>query len=341
VSRADENGLRNASLPRCLASLVVVLLFLAAPLATEAQVGRVPRVGVILPGSPEPEYERRLDAFRQALRELGYVDKQNIVLEYRWAHARYDSFPGLIAELLGLKVDVLVVDGHAAAQAAKSATSTTPIVMAIAGDPVGTGLVGSLARPGGNVTGMTLMTPELSAKRLALLKEVVPKAARVAVLRNPDNAVSQFHWRELQATAPKLGLSLQPAEVRRAADIERALATVAAGRVDALFVIEDPVMLPALQANIVEFAARHRLATVTGLRSLVDAGGLMSFGASFPEMFRSAATFVVKILRGARPSDLPVEQPSKFELIISVKTAKALGLMIPPSLLGRADQVIE
>lgn len=319
----------------------MVLLFLAAPLATEAQVGRVPRVGVILPGSPEPEYERRLDAFRQALRELGYVEKQNIVLEYRWAHARYDAFPGLIAELLGLKVDVLVVDGHAAAQAAKSATSTTPIVMAIAGDPVGTGLVGSLARPGGNVTGMTLMTPELSAKRLALLKEVVPKAARVAVLRNPDNAVSQFHWRELQATAPKLGLSLEPAEVRRAADIERALATVAAGRVDALFVIEDPVMLPALQANIVEFAARHRLATVTGLRSLVDAGGLMSFGASFPEMFRSAATFVVKILRGARPSDLPVEQPSKFELIISVKTAKALGLMIPPSLLVRADQVIE
>ena len=325
-----------------LTGLLVVLLLSATPLVGEAQVAKTPRIGLLLPGSPSPEYERRLDAFRQGLREFGYIDKQNILLEYRWAHARFDPIPDLIAELLRLPVDVLVIDGQRTAHAAKNATSTIPIVLALAGDVLQTGLVANLGRPGGNITGMTLMTTELGAKRLALLKEVVPKAARVAVLRNANNPSHHVYWQELQAAAPKLRVKLQSVEVREAIDLERAFATTGSGsKIDGLLIFEDPVLLPALQTEIVEFAAKHRLPTITGLRSFVDAGGLMSLGASFPEMFRSAATFVVKILRGAKPSELPVEQPSKLELIINLKTAKALGLAVPPSMLLRADQVIE
>jgi putative ABC transport system substrate-binding protein len=323
-----------------LTSIVVLLLF-AVSLATAAQVGKVPRIGVLLPGSPDPEYERRLDAFRQGLRELGYIDTQNILLEYRWAHAKYEHMADLVAELMRLKVDVLVVDSTRAGLAAKSATSTLPIVLAVAADPVSTGLVGSLAQPGGNITGMTSMTPELSAKRLELLKDMVPNAARVAVLLNPDNPQAQLHWRDLQVAAPRLHVQLQAVEARRATDLERAFSTVASWQADALLVIEDPILLPALQTEIVDFAARHRLPTIAGLRSLVDAGGLMSYGASFPDMYRRAATFVVKILRGAKPSDLPVEQPTKFELVINLKTAKALGITIPPHLLMLADEVLQ
>ena len=188
---------------------------------------------------------------------------------------------------------------------------------------------------------MSLMTPELSAKRLELLKDMVPTVARVAVLWNPDNPLAQLHWRDLEVAAPKLHVQLQAVEVRRATDLERAFATVAGWQADALLVIEDPTLLPALQTEIVDFAVRHRLPTMTGVRSLVDAGGLMSYGASFPDMFRSTATFVVKILQGAKPSDLPVEQPTKFDLIMNLKTAKALGITIPPSLLLLADDVIQ
>jgi putative ABC transport system substrate-binding protein len=318
----------------------VVLLLVAVSLATAAQVGKVPRIGVLLPGSPEPEYERRLDAFRQGLRELGYIDTQNILLEYRWAHAQYEHMADLVAELLRLQVDVLVIDSTRAGLAAKRATSTLPIVLAAAGDPVGNGLVESLARPGGNITGLSLMNAELAGKRLELLKDMVPTAARVAVLWNPDNPLAQLHWRELQGAAPRLHVQLQAVEVRRATDFKRACATVADWRADALLVIEDPVLLPALQTEIADCAAQHRLPTMTGIRSLVDAGGLMSYGASFPDMYRRAATFVVKILQGAKPSDLPVEQPTKFDLVINLKTAKALGITIPPSLLLLADEVI-
>ena len=288
-----------------------------------------------------PNTKRRLDAFRQGLREGGYIEAQNVLVEYRWADAKSDRFPELLAELINLKIDVLVIDGLQAALAAKNATSTIPIVLALSPDPVATGLVRSLARPGGNITGMSLMSPELGAKRLELLKEVVPRAHRVAVLLNPGNSSHTLRWREVQVAASRLDVELQPVEVRRSTDFQRAFSTTAGWRPDALFVFEDPLFLPAHQTEIVDFAARHRLPTITGLRSLVDAGGLMSFGASFPEMFRSAATFVVKILRGANPSDLPVEQPTKFELVINLKTAKALGLTVPPSLLLRADQVIE
>jgi len=313
----------------------------AVSLATEAQVGKVPRIGVLLPGSPEPEYERRLDAFRQGLRALGYIDTQNILLEYRWAYAQYERMADLVAELLRLQVDVLVIDSNRAGLAAKRATSTLPIVLATAGDPVGTGLVESLARLGGNITGMSLMHAELGAKRLELLKDMVPTAARVAVLWNPDNPQAQLQWRELEVAAPRLDVQLQAVEVRRATDLEHACATVAGWRADALLVIDDPTLVPAHQTEIVDCAARHRLPTMTGLRSLVDEGGLMSYGASFPALFRRAATFVVKVLGGAKPSDLPVEQPTKFDLIINLKTAKALGITIPPSLLLLAEEVLQ
>jgi putative ABC transport system substrate-binding protein len=296
---------------------------------------------VLLPGSPTPEYERRLDAFRQGLRELGYNDTQNILLEYRWAHAQYEHLDALVAELLRLQVDVLVIDSTRAGLAAKRATSTIPIVLTVVGDPVGTGLVESLARPGGNITGMTLMHAELSAKRLELLKDMVPTAARIAVLLNPDTPLSLLHWRDLAVAAPKLHVQLQAVEVRRATDLEPAFATVAGWRADALLVIDDPTLTPVHQTEIVDFATRHRLPIMTGLRSVVDVGGLMSYGASFPDLFRRAETFVVKILRGAKPSDLPVEQPTKFELVINLKTAQTFGLTIPPTLLFQADEVIK
>ena len=321
--------------------LLILSLLTAPPAANAQQQGKVPRIGVLLPGSPEPEYERRLDAFRQGLRELGYIDTQNIRLEYRWAHAHYEHLADLVAELLRLQVDVLVIDSNRAGFAAKRATSTLPIVLALSADPVGSGLVESLARPGGNITGMSTMHPELGAKRLELLKDMVPTAVRVAVLWNPDTPPAHLQWRNLQEAAPRLHVQLQAVEVRRATDFERACATVADWRADALLVIEDPVLLPALQTEIVDCAAQHRLPTMTGIRSLVDAGGLVSYGASFPDMYRRAATFVVKILQGAKPSDLPVEQPTKFDLIINLKTAKALGITLPPSLLLLADEVIQ
>ena len=322
--------------------LILVLSLLTVPPAANAQQrGSVPRIGVLLPGSPSPEYERRLDAFRQGLRELGYIDQQNILLEYRWADAQCERMADLVAELLRLKVDVLVIDSVCAGLAAKRATSTLPIVLATAGDPVATGLVESLARPGGNITGMSIMHAELGAKRLEMLKDMVPTAARVAVLLNPDNPNAQLQWRELEVAAPRLDVQLQAVEVRRATNLEHACATVAGWRADALLVIDDPTLVPARQTEIVDCATRHRLPTMTGLRSMVDAGGLMSYGASFPDMFRRAATFVVKILQGAKPSDLPVEQPTKFELVLNLKTAQALGLTVPPLLLAQADEVIE
>ena len=320
--------------------LLILSLLTAPPAANAQQQGKVPRIGVLLPGSPEPEFERRLDAFRQGLRELGYIDTQNIRLEYRWAHAHYEHLADLVAELLRLQVDVLVIDSNRAGFAAKRATSTLPIVLALSADPVGSGLVESLARPGGNITGMSTMHAELGAKRLELLKDMVPTAVRVAVLWNPDTPPAHLQWRNLQEAAPRLHVQLQAVEVRRATDFERACATVADWRADALLVIDDPTLTPAHQTEIVDCAARHRLPTMTGLRSMVDAGGLMSYGASFPALFRRAATFVVKILQGAKPSDLPVEQPTKFELVINLKTAQALGLTIPPTLLMLADEVI-
>jgi len=314
---------------------------LGAPRVAEAQrPPRVPRIGYL--GNSSPSLEPDLvDAFRQGLGEFGYTEGQNIIIEYRWAEGKYDRFPDLVAELVRLKVDVIVTAGTPGTLAAKQATNTIPIVMAVAGDAVGAGLVASLARPGGNVTGSTTIVQELEGKRLELLREVVPRLSRVAVLWNPANPVNPIILKQTQLAAPALRLRLEPiVGVRGVQEMEGAFATISRVRPDALILIADRFLL-AERTRIVEFAAKRRLATMYPYREMVRAGGLMSYSPSYPDLFRRAATYVDKILKGAKPGDLPIEQPTKFELVINLKTAKALGLTIPPSLLGRADQIID
>jgi putative tryptophan/tyrosine transport system substrate-binding protein len=314
---------------------------LAAPLAAEGQPkAGVPRIGYL--GNSSPSLESDLvDAFRQGLGEFGYTEGQNITIEYRWAEGKYDRFPDLVADLVRLKVDVIVTAGTPGALAAKQATKTIPIVMAVAADAVGAGLVASLARPGGNVTGSTTIAQELEGKRLELLREVVPRLSRVAVLWNPANPVQPIILKQTQLAAPALYLRLEPiVGVSGVRELEGAFATISRVRPDALILLADRFLL-AERTRIVEFAAKRRLPTMYPYREMVKAGGLMSYSPSYPDLFRRAATYVDKILRGAKPADLPVEQPTKLELVINLKTARALGLTIPPSLLQRADQVIE
>jgi putative ABC transport system substrate-binding protein len=281
-----------------------------------------------------------LDAFRQQLRQLGYVEGQNLVIEYRWAADRDDQLPRLAADLVQLKVDVIVVEGHTPAiQAAKQATSTIPIVMAVSGDPVNTGLVESLARPGGNVTGLSLLTPDLAPKRLELLKEAVPTLARVAVLWNAANPVKVLDWHETQAAASALGLQLQSLAVRGPTDFDGAFAATTRDRADALVVLPDG-LINSHRKQIVDFAMTSRLPGMYPYREFVAAGGLMSYAPSYVDLFRRAAVYVDRILQGAKPADLPVEQPIKFELVLNLKTAQALGITIPPMLLFQADEVI-
>ena len=287
-----------------------------------------------------PAVSHLYGAFRQRLRELGYVDGQNIAFEVRSAEGRAERLPDLAADLVRLKVDVIVAGGTPAPLAAKRATTAIPIVMASAGDPVGSGLVASLARPGGNVTGLSLLVPELGGKRLQLLKEVVPGVSRVAVLWNAANPYPVLVWRQTEAAARALGVHLQSLDVRGPDDLEGAFAAATRGRAGALITVEDPLTF-GQRKRIVDFAARARLPAMYGFREFVDAGGLMSYAASLADLSRRAATYVDKILKGAKPADLPVEQPTKFELVINLKTAKALGLTIPPSVLIRADQVIQ
>ncbi len=322
----------------------LILGVLATPLAAEAQQpGKVARIGYLAQGSAPsgPIFE----AFRQGLRELGYVEGQNIVIEYRWAADRLERLPDLAAELVSLKVDVIVAGGTLAPLAAKQATRTIPIVLAAAGDPVGTGLVASLAKPGGNVTGLSNLSRDLTAKRLQLLKEIVPGLSRVAVLWNAANIVAALHIPETEAAARTLGLQVQSLEVRSPDDFENALlerkvlrAAISEG--GALFLVDDPLVMRYRQP-IADFAIRNRLPSTAIYKNFAEAGGLMTFGASLPDLFRRAAIFVDKIFKGAKPADLPVEQPTKFELVINLRTAKALGLTIPQSVLLRADQVIE
>jgi putative tryptophan/tyrosine transport system substrate-binding protein len=315
---------------------------LAAPLAAEAQpAGKVPRVGFLAASSASDAANARwIEAFRQGLRDLGYVEGRNIVIEYRYAGEKYERLPALAAELVRLKVDVIVSHGTPGPLAAKHATSVIPIVMTSAGDPVASGLVSSLARPGGNVTGMSLMVPELGGKRLQLLKEILPGLSRVAVLWNATNPYNSLVMREMEATATTLGVQLQSLVVRGPDDFEGALAAAATGRAAALTAVEDP-LTNTKRIQIVDFAAKSRLPAIYGIKEFVDAGGLMSYGVHFADSYRRAAAYVDKILKGAKPADLPVQQPTKFEFAINLKTAKALGLTIPPSLLQRADQVIE
>ena len=315
---------------------------LAAPLAAEGQQGgKVYRVGVLSPFSssfgPGPSFE----AFRQTLRELGYVEGPNIVLEYRWADGRYDRLPDLTAELVRLRVDVIFSAWSTpAALATKKATSTIPIVFAGVGDAVGVGLIASLARPGGNVTGSTFITEETIGKQLELLKEGVPRIARVGVVINPVNPVYRLVLRASEAPARALGLQLEVVGVQGAEDLERAFRAAIKGHVDALVILRDPVLITN-QARLLALAATARLPAMYGMRGFVDGGGLMSYGPSLVEMYRRAAYLVDKILKGIKPANLPVEQTTKFELVINLRTAKSLGLTIPRSLLLRADQVIE
>src|SRR5215813_7334671 len=319
----------------------LALVLLAAPLAAEAQhPAQSYRIGYLGPGSGST-LPAALDAFRQQLRQLGYVEGQNLGIEYRWAADRDDQLPRLAADLVRLKVDVIVVEGHTPAiLAAKQATSTIPIVMGVSGDPVKTRLVESLARPGGNVTGLSLLTPELAPKRLELLKEAIPQLARVAVLWNAANPVKVLDWQETQAAASTLGLTLQSLEVHGPTAFNEAFDAATRDRADALVVLPDG-LINSHRSQIVDFAATRRLPGMYPYREFVEAGGLMSYAPSYTDLFRRAATYVDKLLKGAKPADLPVEQPTKFEFVINLKTAQALGLTIPPSVLGRADQVIE
>jgi putative ABC transport system substrate-binding protein len=281
-----------------------------------------------------------LQAFLRGLRELGWVEGQNIAVEYRWAEGRLERLPELAAELVGLKVDAMLVGGTQAALAAKQATTTIPIVLAGIGDPVGTGLVASLARPGGNITGLSFLASELSAKQLELLKEAVPKVSRVAVLWNPTNSFHRLALRDAEAAARSLGVQLQLLEARSPNEFDSAFAVVTRKRAGALLVLADAVFL-LHRTRLADLAARSRLPAMYGLTEHAQVGGLMAYAPNFADSFRRAAGYVDKILKGAKPGDLPVEQPTKFDLVINLKTAKALGLTIPQSLLIRADQVIQ
>jgi putative ABC transport system substrate-binding protein len=313
-------------------------VLLVAPLDAEAQgAGRAPRIGVLFTGSPPPESVRGVEAFRRGLRELGYIEGQSIVLEYRFeAEGRPDRLADLAADLVRLGVDVIVAQTAAHTVAAKQATSTIPIVMGAVSDPVGARLVTSLARPGGNVTGSSLQAPQIAGKLLELLKETVPKASRVAALDPTSSVLSR---REVEAAARGLGVQLHPVEVRDAGDLDRAFQAVGAAHVQAVVTIPSP-FFAAQRARVAGLALRNRMPAASFETGFADAGGLLQYGPNVPESFRRAATYVDKILKGARPADLPVEQPTKFELVINAKTAKALGLTIPQSVLARADEVI-
>ncbi len=310
---------------------------LAAPLAAEAQpAGKVARIGFLALTLATAQ----IDALRQGLRELGYVEGQNFLIESRTAGGRPERLPTLVDELLRLKVDLIVTTGTQAGLAAKQATTAIPIVLGSSGDAVGTGLVRSLARPGGNVTGVTGISPALSGKRLELPKEAFPEKSRIAVLWNPGNPLHVLEYKETESAARTLRVALQWLDARTAAEIDAGFAAATKVRADMLIVFPDPALVTA-RSQIVGLAAKHRLPAMYVFRQDVEAGGLMSYGPDFLEELRRAATYVDKILKGAKPSDLPVEQVSKFHMVINLKTAKALGLTIPPSLLLRADQIIE
>jgi putative ABC transport system substrate-binding protein len=320
----------------------VVLLGGAAvawPLAASAQQpGKLPTIGFL--GSATSATQGQLvAAFVQRLRELGWIENRTVAIEYRWAEGRPERFAEIAAEFVRLEVNVIVTPATAAVVAVKQATSIIPIVFGAAGDPVGTGLVASLARPGGNVTGLSIQTPDLAGKRLELLREVVPGLRRLAILANVGGPSVVLDMREVQATARTLGLDVITSEIQRAEDIVPAFEALN-GRADALYVCIDPLVI-AHRIRINTLALAGRLPTMHGLREYVEAGGLMSYGPNVPDLFRRAADYVDKILRGTKPADIPVEQPIKFDLIINLTTAKALGLKIPESLLLRADEVIE
>ena len=320
--------------------IVLLLVFLAVPPSSAAQTSdKTTRIGFLAASGPERE-KPLLAAFQRALRELGYREGANVVIEERYADGRFERLPALAAELLKRRADILVVAGAPAAQAAKKVTATVPIVMTNAADPVGTGLVASLARPGGNVTGLSDFNEGVVVKRLELVKEVIPSASRVAVLYNPANPTNPRQLKLIQDAAPTLGITVVPLEARTADDVDRAFGSMRKERPDALLTIGDPA-LGSLRRKILDLAAKHRLAATFTGKEGIDQGGLMSYGPRFEDLYRRAATYVDKILKGVNPADLPVEQPSTFEMVLNLKTARALGLTVPPSVVLRADRVIE
>jgi len=308
--------------------------------ASAQQPKKITKIAYLLPSTPTAT-AHLLEAFRQGLRELGYVDGKNFVLELRYGEGRAERLPEIARELVGLKVDVIVTATDVAIAAVKRETQTIPIVMANSSDPVGTGFVASLARPGGNVTGLSNISPDLSGKRLELLMEAVPKLSRVAFLWNPDVRGAVLDYRETENAARSLGLQLQSVEVPRAEDFDRAFSAVTKERAQALVLPAANPIAFSNRGQIASFAQRNRLPSMFAQKEYVDAGGLISYGPSTADLHRRAATFVDKILKGRKPADLPVEQPMKFELIISLKTANQIGLTVPPNVLVRADQVIK
>ena len=321
--------------------LALMAWALAAPLASFAQQSaKIARIGFLHPASPQSA-DIRLQAFRDGLGELGYVEGKNLQLEVRWGEGKLERLPTLAAELVQAKVDVIVASSSPGVVAAHQATRTIPIVMPTSSDPVGDGLVASLARPGGNITGLSQMAPELGEKRLQLLKEMFPKVSHaMAVLWNPAYVGMRARFEQAKAAAPAVGLTVQSVEVRDTRELDLAFEAIIREHPEALLLLVDPFTF-SQRSRIVEFAAEQRLPAMYETSDFVDAGGLISYGPNISELFRRAATYVDKILRGAKPADLPIEQPTKFELVINMRAAKALGIKFPDSILLRADEVIE
>ena len=326
---------------RTLAGLVFLLAIASAGPPIDAQpAARIPKIGYLATAT-QGTIGHLIAAFRQGLRELGYVEGKTVILEVRLAEGAVERLPPLARELVALKPDIIVASNDAAIASVRRETQTIPIVMAISSDPAGAGFVASLARPGRNVTGLSTLSPELSGKRLELLREVVPGLSRVAFLWNPDSRGNLLDYKETEGVARSLHVELQSVEVSRVEDLDRAFSEITKGRAQALIVPAGNPIVVARRDQLASFAQRGRLPSIYGSREYVDAGGLISYGPSFADLFRRAATYVDKILKGAKPADLPVEQPTKFELVINLKTAKALGLTIPVSVQKRADHLIQ
>jgi putative ABC transport system substrate-binding protein len=319
--------------------LLLTFFLLTVSLAQAQQPTKIPRIGFLIGNSPSA-ISARIEAFRQGLRELGYVDRKNIVIEWRSADGQSDRLPALAAELVRFKVDVIVTTGPTGTRAAKAATSTIPIVMTNDTDPVATGVVASLARPGGNITGLSTLSPELGGKRLEILREVVPKLSRVAVLGTSISPGFTAVLKEVELAAVALKVKFQHLDILESKDIETAFRAAAKGQAEAALVSGSGV-LNSQRKQLIELAAKSRLPAIYNLQVYVEDGGLMTYGVSITDLSRRAATYVDKILKGAKPADLPVEQPIKFEFIVNLKAAKQIGLTIPPNVLARADRVIK